>query len=811
MAVVFAVFLMGFEALLGQLLLLRESLVIMGGNELLLGVFYGLWFLGIFVGAAAGGAMGMGTTGAKPETARAGFFRDPERTARAALILQALWLPAAVVGVRCWRALVGIPGGAWISLEAATLCVAATALPFSILTGLAFPLVCRCWTRKPSRAGWDRGAKSESAAVGTVYSIESVGSLAAGILFAFLFVEYVEPVKLSLACAGCVALNASRLGGGGNGGRRGERGVAAALGLALVVIAVTPAYRPLDDFSKAARWKALAGIMRHIEERQSRHQQLNLAWYDGQYSLLANGVFSASFPDPLHAQTQAHLFLAQAPGARRILLIGGGTAGLPGELLLYPNAQVDYAEVDPAVLDVVRPRLEAGDLTAWENPRMNVLALDGRRHVKQQAARLQRGETHPYDLVISLAPDPFNAFLNRYFTRDYFAEVRDALAPDGVFVLRLGSAVNYFGPEVRHFLGSIYAALREVFPHVVATPGEEAYLFASAAPDRLSDDPRVLRRRFEDSGTRPSRFRPEYFQMVFQPGHVEQLRQTLDATLGEQPANTDRRPVSYLHALRLWKLYSGSGLPGLPGAGFWAWAFVIALGARVLFTARMTGGDARRALAGNALGVLALTGASGMAVSLLILFQFQNTMGYLYREIGLLTALFMAGLAAGGWMLRRPPADVAGAEENPVRTAPRAARRLALAEAIWILSAAATAGFFAWTGASGGISGLLPGIASGCFFALMFAFGFLTGAQFPLVAHLQTAAGCELGRNAARVESLDHLGAMLGAVLTGLVLIPRFGVPLTLIILASVKFLAVAGLLGLPLARIPKGARVSCP
>lgn len=799
MAVFLAVFLMGFEALLGQLLLLRESLVIMGGNELLLGVFYGLWFLGIFVGAAAGGAMGMGTTGATPGTGRVGFFRDPARAARAVLILQTLWLPAAVVGVRCWRPLWGIPEGAWVSLEAAAVCLALTALPFSILTGLAFPLVCRCWTRTPPRAGWDRDAKSESAAVGTVYSIESVGSLAAGILFAFLFVEYIEPLKLSLACAGCVALNASRLGGGGNGRQRWERGAAAALGLALVVVAVTPAYRPLDDFSKAVRWKALAGTMRHVEEKQSRHQQLDLAWYDGQYSLLANGVFSGSFPDPLHAQTQAHLFLAQAPGAQRILLIGGGTAGLPAELLLYPNAQVDYAEVDPAVLDVVRPRLEAGDLAAWENPRMSVLALDGRRHVKQQAARFQRGETHPYDLVISLAPDPFNAFLNRYFTREYFAEVRDALAPEGVFVLRLGSAVNYFGPELRHYLGSIYAALCEVFPHVVATPGEEAYLFASAAPDRLSDDPRVLLLRFEDSGARPTRFRGEYYQMVFQAGHVEQLRGTLEEMRGEQPANTDRRPVSYLHALRLWKLYSGSGLPGLPGAGFWAWVFVAALVARVLFTARMPGGDVRRVLAGNALGVLALTGASGMAVSLLLLFQFQNTMGYLYREIGLLTALFMAGLAAGGWMLRRPRRT--GAGDTSAQASLHAARRLAISEALWIAAAMATAGFFAWTGASGGISSLLPTVASGCFFALMFGFGFLTGAQFPLVAHLQTAAGCELGRNAARVESLDHLGAMLGAVLTGLVLIPRFGVPLTLGILACAKLLAAAGLLGLPLLR----------
>jgi hypothetical protein len=47
-----------------------------------------------------------------------------------------------------------------------------------------------------------------------------------------------------------------------------------------------------------------------------------------------------------------------------------------------------------------------------------------------------------------------------------------------------------------------------------------------------------------------------------------------------------------------------------------------------------------------------LAGSSSMAFSIVVLLAYQSMFGYLYVSLGFLTALFMAGIAVGGYVLR---------------------------------------------------------------------------------------------------------------------------------------------------------------
>jgi len=115
-----------------------------------------------------------------------------------------------------------------------------------------------------------------------------------------------------------------------------------------------------------------------------------------------------------------HYAMAQRPEAKRVLLISGGVAGSAGEILKYPHAAVDYVELDPLILKISERYLSPG----LDDPRIRTFNTDGRVFVRQAA--------DTYDVVIVNVPDPSTSQLNRFYTVEFFEEVKRALRPDGV-------------------------------------------------------------------------------------------------------------------------------------------------------------------------------------------------------------------------------------------------------------------------------------------------------------------------------------------------------------------------------------------
>ncbi len=783
MTPVAAVFLFGFEAVLAQVLLLREFLVIVGGNELVLGLFYGVWFLGI-----AGGAMAA-------RWVQPGPMRLAAVTATV-FFLQALGLAGGILVVRVWRSVCGISPGVLMPLEGILWALGCTVFPFSACTGYLFPLLCR---------NWGRGKSDERRAVGTVYALEAVGSLAAGIVVALYLVGRATPLTSATRAAALVALAGAFL-------LRREQKILQAAGIvAFVGLAILPSlgvFERLRDFSVGVRWQSLAGSMTHVDSLQTPYQQIDLGVLEDQYSLLLDGRFAESFPDPYAAAAEAHLVMAQAPGVRRVLLLGGGLTGTAAELLRYPGVRVEAVEIDPEVMRVARPYLSSQVGDALRDPRLTVRWTDARRALREAAVSIARGEVPPFDLVVALVPDPTNAALNRFYTREFFLEAASALRAEGTLVLTSGSAVNYFGPEIRRFTGSVYRTLRSVFPCLVATPGEKTYLFASRSADVVTSDPAVLARRFLDAGINAPQFQPEYYSMVLEPWHTDLTNRSLAEAAEAAPLNTDLNPVTYELGLRLWARFSDSPLAGVlgwietirPAEVFAVAGFLMLLRIGYAYFGRRRGA---RIVSGNLLVVLVLTGACGMSVSLIILFSFQNGFGTLYREVGALIGLFMAGLALGGFAFRRPVRKrVFGVVNRSGNTEADevviSLSRVRTWQVVFAVGIAAMA-LALWMVASAPIQHAPTSAAIGfLLYSMMFLGGLLTGAEFPLAGHVQAALGVDLPRRSAWLESADHLGAAAGALLTGILLVPRLGLVGTLVLLACLK-MGTALLLSVPI------------
>jgi spermidine synthase len=146
------------------------------------------------------------------------------------------------------------------------------------------------------------------------------------------------------------------------------------------------------------------------------------------------------------------LFASEQP--RRILIVGLGGGSIPTALRqLLPEAQIDVVEIDPAVTRVARKFFDFRD-----GPLLRVAEVDGRVYVKR-AAR----EGRQYDVIL------LDAFDHEYIpehllTKEYLAEVKALLAPQGVLVANTFSSSKLYDHESTTYAsvyGSFYNLKRE--------------------------------------------------------------------------------------------------------------------------------------------------------------------------------------------------------------------------------------------------------------------------------------------------------------------------------------------------------------
>ena len=141
---------------------------------------------------------------------------------------------------------------------------------------------------------------------------------------------------------------------------------------------------------------------------------------------------------------------------KNALFLGAGAFGMPCEVSrLFPEAAVDVVEIDPMVI-------EAGHryFNLDKHPRVAAHAADGRSF-------LRRSKDKKWDFIFGDAYNGVRAIPPHLASREFFQLVEDRLAPGGVFMMNVITAVD--GPRAELLAGMV-ATLREVFPQVEAFP-----------------------------------------------------------------------------------------------------------------------------------------------------------------------------------------------------------------------------------------------------------------------------------------------------------------------------------------------------
>lgn len=713
-------FLLGFLATSFQIYLLREFNAAFYGNELTFGFVLGAWLLWGGLGSLI-----------RPKRAVDGTGLVRLYTLAIGLFL------ASLVLLRFSHRLMGLPPGQATGLTAS--------LASSLLVGflVSFPL----------GAAFVLNSLGLPGGTLRVYVLESLGAAVGGLGVHFLLVprfsnwQGASIVSAAAAAALLFAVPRKR-----------------SAGLIAVALAASAGFGFLDSPAQKAAWRPLE-LVRSEDTPYGRLQVIRVGQ---QLSLYSNGLPLFTYPDAAAAEESVHFALLQLPRPRNVLLIGGGAGGALGEILKYPEARVDYVELDPAVIRLAEAVLPASGIADLRSPRVAIHLEDGR-------AFLERAPAASYDAVILDLPEPATAQINRFYTVEFFATVRAKLGPRGVLAFAVPSDENYIGRDLQRLLGSLLATLENVFPRVAVVPGGRNVFLASGAP--LSIEAGWLSAAVSKLGLRNSFVSPGMLPARLNPLRVDYLMDKIRAGAGAGALNRDLVPVSYYFHSVFWAgQFKGpeSRLLGLLARipPFWVLDFPLMLAVPFLALAALR----KRPSPYRFLVPVAVMGFTAIIAEMAVLIAFQAAFGCVYGKISLLLTSFMAGLFAGSAAGRRRkragPGDLAAVEAGFV---------------IILLGVAAAV--------SAPVPEAVPYLA-------LFAFGGLGGWLFIVANRLYLGESGHPGTGYA----IDLIGSFLGVVLASSFVIPLLGIPA---LLGRLALLNLLGMLFAAALTLRKGANAT--
>ncbi len=435
--------LLGFITMITQLVLLREYVKSLHGNELVIGLFLALWMVVTALGARAGSAY-------KPRVSESSLLRTLIFLATYPLIIYVL-----MIVLTRFILPPGLVPGILSSISYMVLII-----PFTLVSGFLFSYLTRAV----------KGQKVDA----TYYMLDSLGALAGGILFGlvlvFLFNNIQVILLLFILTTGTLVVFFRYPGGS-----------AARITLILTAVLIFGA-----TLSPGIR-KGLEGLRFKdevvLETKDTPHGNISFTSRDGLITgyLDRNPVIS-SF-EPAICEEQVHYPALQREHPESFLLIGGGLSGLDTEVAKYNPTIFDYCEAN-------RWMYRLGERHIQTQGGHRFVDMDGR-------SWLVRSEFVSYDVIISTAKEPLTLGWNRYFTLEFYALVKSHLNPGGVFSMQMPAGGNYINDSGSEQLGITYNTLRKVFEHVAIVPGYASYFLAS--DDALSlDIPSLL---VEEPGT----------------------------------------------------------------------------------------------------------------------------------------------------------------------------------------------------------------------------------------------------------------------------------------------------------------------
>jgi spermidine synthase len=679
--IIFSIITLGIAEILTQLVVVREFLAVFYGNELVIGILLANWLLISGVGSYIGRHVSR--------------IADKQRIVIILHVVMAFLLLAYVYVIRNLYNFAFIRGEL-VSVTSIFFTAFFILLPVCLVTGFSLPLFSVLYSKR-----------QKPRQIGSVYVLDSLSNIIGGLLFSFVLIYFLNAFQVALLVlvinlAAAIVLCTK------------TRRVLVAYVLFLVLVLAAIFLVKFDLNAVTARQQFTGQDV--VALADSVYGRVVMTRTEDQLNFFENGMLLFSTDDNKTNEEKVHYTMFQRPEADKVLLISGGVSGTALEVLKYNVSVVDYVELDPVVIGI-------GDAFTKNlaDPRIRVYNMDARMFVRQVRDR--------YDVVIIDLPDPSTAMLNRFYTEEFFLELRKVLERGAVVGLSISSGANYLSDETKQLDSAVFNALDSKFTSIMVLPGDEAYLIAS--------DGKLSYSNYLEPPVETVFVNKDYMHDRLDKKRVADFYSAVEES---SVTNRDFRPVAYYYHLIYWLKHFETNY----------WVFLTALLVFlvwVLWRIRPV-----------TFAVMS-AGFAGISLELVLIVGFQIIYGHVYHMIGLIITSFMVGLALGA---RYANSRIAQLDKRSV---------------CWICFAIAGYSIllplllFALRGAAG--SAAQAFISTILFPVLTAIIAALVGALFPVASklHFRKVAG-----TASSLYFYDYAGACIGALLVSVLLIPLLGI-----------------------------------
>jgi spermidine synthase len=490
---------LGLSAILSQIILLREFLLVFSGNELVCGLILANWMIitgtGAFIGRITKGAE------------KAGNFVS------VALVLLGFIPPVTVFLINNLKNIIFEPGVA-IGLFQIIISTFIILLPFCLLSGFMFTWLA---TRL--------SVSLKANLIEKAYAYESVGSIIGGGLFSFLLVYFLTTYQIlgillliNILSALVITLK-SKL--------AESKIIHFAYSIPLILTIPIVFIFDVDSFSK----KALYRNQELLFLKDTPYGNLAITKTGDQKNFYENNILLFNTYNTIANEEAVHYAMLQHRNPKNVLLISGGISGITDEILKYNVNKIDYVELNPWIFKIGRQETES-----LKDRRIKPIEQDARLFLKNTSDK--------YDIVLINLPEPSTAQINRYYTIEFFRLLKQRLNREAVVSLSLPSTINYISQEEARVNSSIYNTIKRVFKEVLIIPGEKNFFIISDS--KLSIN---IGKLDEEKGIENVYVNQYYFDDILKKQSSDYILSSIDKN---QDINTDFRPVSYFNQLLLW-------------------------------------------------------------------------------------------------------------------------------------------------------------------------------------------------------------------------------------------------------------------
>ena len=348
-----------------------------------------------------------------------------------------------------------------------------------VLVGLEIPLIMRILKR-------DLSLKD---LVSQVLTFDYLGALAVSILFPLVLVPHAGLVRSGLLFGllnVLVALWALWLFRDQLPGAVGLR-TQSIVSFLVVVAGLVGAGR----FTSFAEAQLYADEVVYTKDTPYQHLVVT-RWKDDLRLFINNNLQFSSRDEYRYHEALVHPGLSSLPGARRVLVLGGGDGLALREILKYPQIEsVILVDLDPEMTSLfsTAPALRKMNADAFHSPKVKVVNADA----------LQWLETHDesFDFVVVDFPDPSNFSVGKLYSAAFYRLLEKHMRPEALAVIQSTSPLY-----ARRSFWCVVATLESVgfaatpYHALVPSFGEWGYVLAGRQayrpPERYPVETRFL-------------------------------------------------------------------------------------------------------------------------------------------------------------------------------------------------------------------------------------------------------------------------------------------------------------------------------